>query len=691
MSNYLLEIGVEEFPAKYIKSTQEQLKKGINNFLEKNNYKYETFSINSTPRRFSIIIRGIEENQKQLFEKVKGPSKKIAFDDEGNPTKALQGFLRSKNLTSDDITIEKINGEDYIYANIKSKSKTLDDVLKDSIPETIKSVSNPRQMKWGGKNIRFLRPIRWIVSILDDKVLKFEFEGIKVSNTTKGHRTLGSSNIIINKIDEYEDLLKQNYVIVSEKERRKIIIIGLNRLSKEKGGHYHEDEELLEELIHINEYPTPFIGEFNNEYLKLPKEIIITPMKDHQRYFPVEDDNSNLLPYFIGVRNGDEKGIENVIAGNEKVLVARLEDAKFFFTNDISMPLQDYVPKLASLGYHDGLGSMLDKTNRLEKLVESISDKIDCGEEVENIAKRAAYLSKADLVTSTVIEFTELQGVMGKIFAQYSDENSLVAQAIEEQYMPLKAGAELPNTTGGMILSLAEKIDTISGLHSKGIEVTGSQDLYGQRRAVLGILNILLNKKIEINLEDIIRDSLYNYVESFGETFNYEEVVNKILEFIKQRFRNMLVDKNYRYDIIDSILEAHNLNIIDMYEKIKVISDWSDNSNFDEQITKLIRIVNISEKAENDYVNVEYLQAEDGSIYGELNNLDEIDSKINLSQYNKAVELLNSVINVINNYLDGTMIMVEDNNIRNNRLAMIKKVSDRILKIFNPTKIVRDK
>ena len=689
MSNYLLEIGVEEFPAKHIKPTQDQFKNGISSVLEKNNYIFDSFSINSTPRRFSIIIRGIEANQSNFSEKVKGPSKKISFDEEGNPTKALMGFLKSKSLELDDITIEELNGEEYVYANIETKIKKLDELLIEEIPNIIKSISNPRQMRWGGKNLRFLRPIRWIVSILDDEVLKFELEGIKVSNVTKGHRTLGSPNIVIDKIDEYEDKLEENYVIVSDKKRRNMITRGINILSKEKGGNYLQDDELLEELIYINEYPTPFIGEFNNEYLNLPKEVIVTTMKDHQRYFPVEDDSHNLLPYFIAVRNGDEEGMENVIEGNKKVLVARLEDAKFFYMKDISIPLEEYVPKLESLAYYDGLGTMLDKSNRLIDLVETIGEKIECGEDAIKIAQRAAYLSKSDLVTSTVIEFTELQGLMGRIFAANSGEDSLVASAIEEQYMPVKSGGELPNTTSGILLSLAEKIDTITGLYSKGVEVTGSQDLYGQRRAVLGILHILVDKQISLDLEKLVKESLYNYVESFGENFDYEEVVEKVLKFIKLRFRNMLIDEGYKHDIIDSVLESNSFDVYRIHEKIEMISKLSESEEFSDEITKFVRVVNISERASHTDINEEVLQEEDRSIFEELNILEQIDKETNTNQYDEALDNLLQLVKLVDKYLDDTMVMVDDDAIRENRLAIVKNVSDRILNIFDPTKIVR--
>lgn len=690
MSNYLLEVGVEEFPAKYIKSTQNQFKNYIEKSFNGNNFSFESLSINSTPRRFSILIKNIKNIEMDNTELVKGPSRKIAFDSQGNPSRALQGFLKSKNVELKDIVYHKLNGEDYIFAKIVKDTLKLDELLKKEIPHMIKSISNPRQMRWGGKNLRFLRPIRWIVSLLDDKVLDFDLEGIKVSNITKGHRTLGKPEIEICSTDEYEKKLEQNYVIVSEEKRRQLILRGINRLSKEKGGHYLENEELLEEVIQINEYPTPFIGEFDNEYLALPKEVVITPMMDHQRYFPVLDDEENLLPYFISVRNGDNKGIENVAEGNKKVLLARLEDAKFFYNKDISKNLEDYIPELEKVGYHEGLGNMLDKTQRLQKLVVSIGQNIECGNDAIEIASRAAKLSKADLVTSTVIEFTELQGIMGKIFAYKSGENSLVAKAIEEQYMPVKSGAELPSTTSGTLLSLSDKFDTISGLHSKGIEVTGSQDMYGQRRAVLGILNILITNRINVNIRQIIKDALYNYVESFGQTFDFEEVVEKLFKFIKIRFRNLLLDEGFRYDIIDAVLATENDDIFEMYKNINLLDEKSKlNYNFDDLISKFVRVINISSKAEKIEINESIFTDDDKNIYYKVRQVEQVNTLKLDGKINAAFDLLSEIVIEVDKYLDNTHVNSDDEAIKTNRLSIIKILSDKINELFNPTEIVR--
>lgn len=690
MNRYLLEIGVEEFPAKYIDSTKNQIVEGINKLLREENYEFDKITINSTPRRFAVLVEGIDSNAENSVEKVKGPAKKIAYDQDGNPSKALQGFMRSKKIGEEDISLEELNGEEYVYASIKNEAKPLDQVLVKGIPSVIRNISNPKAMKWGGKNLRFLRPIRWIVSLLNDEVLEFDLEKISVSNMTKGHRFLGSSEIVIDKIDDYERLLEENFVIVNEEKRKNIIVRGINKLAKANGGNVMMDQDLLHEVVHINEYPTPFIGGFDPEYLELPKEVIITPMKDHQRYFPILDDDNRLLPYFISVRNGDDKGIENVSKGNEKVLVARLEDAKFFYKQDMARPLEDYVEELKSLGYHENLGSMYDKTQRLEKLVKSIGSLLEAGDDSIKLASRAAYLSKADLVTKTVIEFTELEGTMGRIYAEKAKENPIVAKAIEEQYMPRQAKGELPKTTAGVMLSIVDKLDSICGLHALNIQVTGSQDPYGQRRAALGIINILIDNKMSIDLRPLIRDCLYNFVEGFGLDFSYEEISQSIISFIKSRLRNKLIEDGYRYDIIDSVLEQENIDIYEMYLKVRDLSDFiGSREDADEILTGFIRVNNITKDFEDGEIHTEVLEESDLKVLGLNTDLEEIDKLIFIGDYKKSLDYLEKIMVTLNDYLDNTMINVEDEELKNSRLKLVKNVGDRILEIFNPKTIVR--
>ena len=368
MSKYLLEIGVEEFPSDYIDSTKKQLEDKFKKLMEENKLSCEKIEVESTPRRFAVLLDGIEANEAEGLISVKGPSKKIAYNEDGEAQKPLLGFLKGQKAELEDVVIKEFKGEDYVFIEKKEESKSVKEVLEENVFDLVKSLSFKRSMRWGGKNIRFARPIRYFVSILDDEVLPFEAEGIRVSNISKGHRVLGSDKIEIDSIENYEQLLKENYVILKYKDRRDIIVRGLNRLSSEKGGSYLKDEGLIDEVVNIVEYPTVLIGEIDTEYLKLPKEVVITPMMGHQRYFPVIDDKDNLMPYFLLVRNGDDTASENVINGNKKVLVARLEDAKFFYDIDKAKKLEDYVEELKDLTFFDGLGDMHQQTQRLVKL-----------------------------------------------------------------------------------------------------------------------------------------------------------------------------------------------------------------------------------------------------------------------------------------------------------------------------------
>ena len=371
--------------------------------------------------------------------------------------------MKGQGVEIDQISIREYNGEEYIYANVIKEGKTTETILSENMASIIKSIIFPKSMKWGGKNIRFARPIRWLVSLYNESVLPFDLEGIEAGNITKGHRFLGSNHIELKSVDEYFETLEKNYVLVDQNKRKDIIKYGSERLAKEKGGNLLMDINLLEEVTYIVEYPTPLIGRIEEEYLNLPIDVIITPMKEHLRYFPVVDDKGRLLPYFITVRNGNEEHIDVVAKGNEKVLGARLEDAKFFYYEDIKIPLEDYIEELKNITFQEKLGTLYDKTIRIQKLAVKIGNYLEVGQETKNNIERAAYLSKADLVTKMVDEFTELQGKMGMEYAKQSGENEIVSLAIYEQYLPRFAEDQLPTTTAGAILSIADKLDTIAG------------------------------------------------------------------------------------------------------------------------------------------------------------------------------------------------------------------------------------
>ena len=689
-NKYLLEIGVEELPARYASSTLTQMKNYTEKLLNEERVPFESISVYSTPRRLVLLVEGFSERQENLEGLVKGPSKKIAFDSEGNPTKALQGFLKGQSSTIEDIFTQEYSGEKYIYLNKVKEGKLVEDILKENMDDMIKSITFPKSMRWGGKNLRFARPIRWLLSILNDKVVEFSLEGIIASNITRGHRFLGSSHIEIGHVDEYIDKLQDNYVIVDGKKRKEKIKYGCEKLAREKGGTLLADEALLDEITNIVEYPTPMIGRIEEEYLKLPKEVVTTPMKEHQRYFPVVDDKKRLLPYFITVRNGNDEYLDMVIKGNEKVIGARLEDAKFFYNEDIKTPLEDYVEDLKNIIFQEKLGTLYDKTIRVQKLAVKIGSYLEVGEETEKNIERAGYLSKADLVTKMVDEFTELQGVMGREYAKTSGENEITSLAVYEQYLPRYSGDELPTTTAGAILSIADKLDTIAGCFAIGIQPTSSQDPYGLRRQALGIINIILNKRLNLSLEELIDFALYIYVDENGLAFDYNKVKAEITDFFKGRIRNMFIDMGIRYDIVDAVLGTGIDDIFDLKLRADKVNTWLDKEGLNEILIAFNRVKTLADKAENNESKRDLLvEQEEIELFETFHVVEEkVLSSLERKEYEKALDQMISLSEPIDNFFDNVMVMVEDEKIKDNRLGLLKRISDTMLMICDLSKIV---
>lgn len=687
MSNYLLEIGVEEIPSDYVKNTKNQLKEKFEKLITDNKLTCDEIVVESTPRRFAIFLENINADTEEKTISVKGPSVKIAYDEGGEPKKPLLGFLKGQGAEISDVVIREFKGEDYIYVEKKEKAKSVAEVLEENVYDLVKSISFPRSMRWRGKSIRWARPIRWFVSLLDDEILAFDAEGISVSNITKGHRSLGSNHIVVDKIENYEKLLRENYVILRYKDRKDLILRGLNRLSSEVGGEYMKDADLLDEVINIVEYPTVLIGDIDKKYLELPKEVITTPMKDHQRYFPVEDENKNLLPYFLLVRNGDDTHSENVVEGNKKVLVARLEDAKFFYDIDMKKPLDAYVDDLENLAFFEGLGDMKLKTKRLERLAENYRLALDIGDDMAHPIGRAAYLSKADLVTKMVVEFTELQGTMGRIYAEKSGEEERISTAIEEAYMPRSAGDKLPKTITGIVLSIADKMDTIVGLYAIEKYVTGSQDPFGLRRACLGIINIFLENSIDVDLRKLIGDALLIYTEENELSFDYDLAMEKTLDFFRDRLRNKLIDDGHKYDTVNAVLKDGELNILKLTKKVEALDKFLEEN--EDQISYFTRIVNLSDSNIGEEVNKDLLEGDlEKDFFAEVNALGEY-KESSETDYLKELENIKMTSEVGNNYLDNTMINVEDEDLKANRIAMLNILARRIREIFDVKELAR--
>lgn len=686
MNKYLLfEVGVEELPSRFVSSTLQQIKSNLTKMLSENRIEFNEIDTYGTPRRLTFIVKGISDRQSNLEEEVKGPSKKIALDADGNFTKPALGFMKSKGIKEEDVIFKTIGKDEYIFGTIRQEGKETSEVLKNILPEAVKSVTFPKAMRWGGKNMRFARPIRWIVTLLNDNILNFDLEGIQSSNITKGHRFLGESEFEVNSLEDYLNKLEKNYVILDQDRRKEIIKSQCIEVAKSLNGEVELDEDLLEEVTHLVEYPTAFYGEFNEDYAKLPKEVVTTPMQQHQRYFPVVK-NGKLLPNFIAVRNGNDYRIDKVKAGNEKVLVARLEDALFFYKEDTKKGLETYIEKLKSVVFQAKLGTIYDKSLRIEKLSSDIIDLLNLNNDKEDTI-RAAKLCKADLVTSMVFEFTELQGIMGREYAKVSGENETVSEAIFEHYLPRFAGDILPKTNSGIILSLADKLDSISGFFAIGIQPTGSQDPYALRRQALGILNILMDSKIDVSLETLVKLSLDNYSNL---EFNKEDVINSIMEFFKERIKNLFRDLGIRYDVIDAVLSSNINDISDMHLRATELNNWLDKDELVEMLTAFNRVSTLAQKSESSKIDKGLLKEEaEINLYNEFKNTKEkVNNLLKDKKYSEALDSFASLRQSIDNMFDSVMIMDKDESIKNNRLGLLKQIYDTMLSICDLSKIV---
>lgn len=686
MNNYLLlEIGVEELPSRFGQTTLDQIENNLSKLLKEERINFDNIEKYATPRRLTFVIKNLADKATDLEEEVKGPAKKIAVDADGNFTKPALGFMKSKGLDPENVYFKQLGNAEYLFGTIKQEGKHTSEVLKTIVPEAIKNVTFPKAMRWGGKNMRFARPIRWMVALLNNEVLDIDLEGIKSSNITRGHRFLGEKEFEVNSVEEYFEKLDKNFVILDQHKRKEMIRKQAVEVAKSLGGEVELDEDLLEEITFLVEYPTAFYGEFDEEYVKLPKEVVTTPMKEHQRYFPVLKDGK-LLPNFIAVRNGDSNRIDLVKAGNEKVLRARLADALFFYHEDTKKPLESFVDKLQTVVFQAKLGTVYDKTLRIEKLSQVILNELNMTESKENTL-RAAKLCKADLVTNMVFEFTELQGIMGRDYAQVSGENEEVCQGIFEHYLPRFAGDILPETNTGIALSIADKLDSIAGFFAIGIKPSGSQDPYALRRQALGILSILLDRKLSVNLNNLINAALDNYSNL---EFNKEEVASQIVEFFVERVKNLFKDLGIRYDVIDAVLNNNLDDISDIHTRALELNRWLQKDELVEMLTAFNRVATLAEKATTDIVKKDLLK-EDAEIKL-YNGFKEIKSNVESllldKKYNEALDAFATLRPLVDNLFDNVMVMDKDEAIKENRLGLLKQIYSTMLTICDLSKIV---
>ena len=662
----LFEIGAEEIPAGFMPNILGQLKQLAETKLNDAHLPFESIATYGTPRRLALIVKGLADTSAEISERHKGPSASIAYDADGNATKAAIGFARGKGLDVADLVVE----DGYIYAETKTAGVPAKDIVTDMLPQLITGLNFPKSMHWGNLDAKFVRPVRWLVALLDEEVIPVEFATVKSGNVTRGHRFLGADEITIKNAASYVDTLKENFVMVDQDARRELISKQLHDIAASKNASIVWDDDLLEEINYLVEWPTALCGGFEESYLALPDAAIITPMKDHQRYFPLVDQNGKLLPMFLTVRNGSDHSIEVVQAGNERVLRARLDDAKFFFNEDRKKPLIDRQDGLTKIVFQEGLGNLADKTERLLKLGRVFGEECGLHEDAAVVLERATELAKTDLTTGMVTEFTELQGVMGKEYALLDGESEEVAEAIFEQYLPRFAGDVLPQTEAGKVLSIIDKVDNIVATFSRGLIPTGSQDPYALRRQTIGILNILLGSEWNISLRPIFKASmeLLNVP-----TEKQDELLGQVEEFFTLRLKNIFLDREVPHHVIDLLLSNNELSVADAEGLVNALLANRIDENV-ELVQAYTRMYNLVKDVEYTGVNSDLLKEDaEKELFEAASKASEASSAAwEAGDYDAVVAVPATLVPAINKFFEDVMVMDKDEAIKANRLQLVR-------------------
>ena len=688
---FLLEIGCEEIPSRFMPDTLQALQEEAGKIFAEYRLLFDSIATLGTPRRLVLLVEGLAERQENLSEKKKGPARKIAFDLNENPTRAAEGFARSQGIKVNKLTVEKVAGIEYIFALTKTVGKETQQVLPVLLPELVRRLNFPRPMFWASREVRFARPIRWLLALYGEEMIEFSYGKVKSEAKTYGHRFLAPGPHPVSSPAEYFSLLKEAYVILNPEERQRKILREAQETARALGGKALLAEDLLEEVNFLVEYPLALSGAFAPEYLKLPREVLITTMQKHQRYFPVETQTGELLPYFIIIANGTKSFSENVRKGNEKVLRARLADADFFYREDLKEPLAEKVSQLKSIVYQEELGSLWDKTLRLKSLSRRLALLLNLQEEEKEMAIRAAYLSKADLVSSIVYEFPELQGIMGREYALASGENKKTALAIFEHYLPRFAGDASPQSLPGAVVALADKLDNIMAAFFLGKEPTGSQDPYALRRQALGIITILRSHRISLDLKALLGD-VYDSISSDADpSAPKEETIIKVWEFVLQRMRFVLLEEGLRHDVLEALFSSHLQDINLISRRSGELQEMLADDSLAGLLTTYTRVANLATKAAAEIKpNQELLQEkEEQELYSNFLVIKEVALEF-LSQgdfksfLNKGTELKPFV----DTFFEAVMVMVEDEELRLNRLALLKEIRDFFLQTVDLSKIV---
>ncbi|CAM3435963.1 glycine--tRNA ligase subunit beta [Marinicrinis lubricantis] len=671
----LLEIGMEEVPARFVRGAMEQLTEQIKKWLDESRISYEELSSYATPRRIAVLVKAVAEKQSDMTEEAKGPAKKIALDEQGEWTKAALGFARGQGVEPSALFFKEMNGVEYVYANKSSVGQSTISVLPEGMKQIITSLHFPKHMRWGSHDLRYVRPIRWLVCLFGQEIVSFDITGVAAGNVSNGHRFLGNK-VTLSEAGQYADALKEQYVIVDVEERQQMILNQIHELAAKQQWNISISEDLLEEVLFLVEYPTVLYGGFEPEFLDIPKEVLITSMREHQRYFPVLNDKGELLPYFVTVRNGNDHNLEQVSKGNEKVLRARLSDARFFYLEDQKLAIETALHKLDKIVFHEELGTIGDKVRRIKMISEQISELLSLDSKKNEQVKRTAAICKFDLVTQMVYEFPELQGVMGTDYALKAGEEPEVARAIFEHYQPRFSGDEAPASIIGAVVSIADKLDTLTGCFSIGIIPTGSQDPYALRRQAAGIVQIIQAHDLQLTLSQLFSISMAVLKKSGLLKRSEEEIHKDLMDFFALRVKNVL-NEFTRYDVVDAVLAAGCEHIGSTIRRAQALDAAVHTDGMKETVESFNRVHNLAAKAEHQQIQPALFEhdAEKQLFEAWKDQEAAYTAALASGQEQEALQRISSLKQPIEAFFDQVMVMAEDTAVRQNRLALLKTIS----------------
>jgi glycyl-tRNA synthetase len=679
----VFEIGTEELPATDVDNAIAQLSEMAPRLLEEARLDHDGVRVVGTPRRLTVFVTRLAPRQRDVEQVVKGPPARVAYDDQGRPTRAAEGFARSQGVAVDQLQVRSFDGREYAVALVVEKGQPALEVLPELLIRLVSGLHFQRSMRWNSTNVTFSRPIRWLVALLGDQVIPVSYAGVQAGRTTRGLRVAGEAPTPIAKAEDYFKVMRTLGVLADQEERRQAIQEQISRLAASVGGRVPDDPDLLAEVTNLVEQPVALLGRFDEGYLDLPREVLITVMKKHQRYFPVVKESASqsdgLLPYFITVSNGGREHVDLIRAGNEEVIRARYADAAFFLKEDTKRPLAEFVPKLHGLTFQEQLGSMLDKVERLKRLVPILAERLDLSNEERAIADRVTELCKADLVTNMVIEFTSLQGVMGREYALRSGERPEVAQGIYEHYLPRFAGDAVAETPAGIVVGLADRLDSLVGLFAIGLTPTGAADPYGLRRAALGLVQTLIERRISLPLRQVLPQ-----VAALQPVEVSDQVLDDVAAFITRRLQRWLLDAGFRHDLVEAVLAEQGDDPYRAYEAVRAFARWVDTEEFARLLpaySRSVRIVlDFKRKFPAEYRQPfplrpeKFVEPATRRLYeAYVACREQVNSTTQVDELFRAMLPL---VEPINTFFDDVLVMHEDRELRENRLALLQRIAE---------------